>query len=67
MKELQDIRNKILFLRNMKVISKQAETELLNTLNNTEAVIKSYYCIDKEDRLIKCEKQCMHCAGLEII
>jgi hypothetical protein len=44
MKELKAIRNKILFLRNMEVISKQAETELLNTLNSTEAVIKYNRC-----------------------
>jgi predicted nicotinamide N-methyase len=30
-------------------------------------VSKSFYCIDEKDRLIKCKKQCMHCARLETI
>jgi hypothetical protein len=30
-------------------------------------VSKSFYCIDKKDRLIKCKKQCMHCARLQTI
>ena len=30
-------------------------------------VSKSFYCIDAEDRLNRCKKQCMHCTRLETI
>tara|TARA_R110002072_G_scaffold194000_1_gene351201 strand:+ start:90 stop:329 length:240 start_codon:yes stop_codon:yes gene_type:complete len=40
--------------------------ELINKLP-IHVVSKSFYCIDEKDRLIKCKKQCMHCARLETI
>jgi hypothetical protein len=44
MKELQEVRNEVLHLKNMGVINKQEETKLLHKLNALEAAISVTRC-----------------------
>jgi hypothetical protein len=47
MKELQEVRNEVLHLKNMGVINKQEETKLLHKLNALEEAISVTRCCDE--------------------
>lgn len=71
MKELQELRNYILGLKNMGVIKKTTEITLLHKLNALEkqfaisVVVKSFYC--KTERCDKTKNnQCDECALKEL-
>ena len=44
MKELQEVRNEVLHLKNMGVLNKKEETKLLNKLNALEKAINYTRC-----------------------
>tara|TARA_R110000765_G_scaffold367644_1_gene457758 strand:- start:202 stop:429 length:228 start_codon:yes stop_codon:yes gene_type:complete len=46
MKELQEVRNEVLHLKNMGVINKQEETKLLHKLNALEKAISVTRCCE---------------------
>jgi hypothetical protein len=47
MKELQEVRNEVLHLKNMGVINKQEETKLLHKLNALQAAISVTRCCEE--------------------
>ena len=56
MKELQEVRNEVLHLKNMGVINKQEETKLLHKLNALEVAISVTRCCEE---LCECAVDCV--------
>ena len=56
MKELQELRNEILHLRNMGGLTKHTESILLNKLNALEAAINHTRCCRGEAELLNVSK-----------
>ena len=54
MKELQEVRNEVLHLKNMGVINKQEETKLLHKLNALEEAISVTRCCKSDSEQLFC-------------
>ena len=66
MKELQELRNEILMLRNYDVINKAVEISLLSKLNSIKKQLNlssadSFYCWDEDAGLNRCKEICDSC------
>ena len=53
MKELQELRNEVLSLRNMGELTKQTESILLHKLNALQAAISVTRCCESDSELLK--------------
>ena len=68
---LTELRNKVLYLRNIEELSAKGELILLHKLNtmekqlNIHSVIKSFYCYDKDTQEGACKYQCDECIDLD--
>ena len=54
MKELQEVRNEVLHLKNMGVINKQEENKLLHKLNALETAISVTRCCESDSEQLLC-------------
>jgi hypothetical protein len=64
MKELQELRNEVLSLRNMGEITKQTESILLHKLNALKAAINyTHSCKSDSEQLTKRKREC-ECSGM---
>ena len=63
MKELQEVRNEVLHLKNMGVINKQEEIKLLQKLNALEAAISVIHCCKSDSEQLLCK----HCDNKKVL